>query len=121
MYMPYFSSLPEDAGVRHILSLNPAAGRTLIEFHQAALRNALVLLPRDYELLSAALGECTVMSLRMYAQRKQWPLENTHVTLSHARSTPPTARTARRRPARWTESSASSNWQGRWTTGSVLA
>lgn len=51
--MPYFPSLPEDAGVRHILSLNPAAGRALIEFHQAALRNASGLLPRDKELIAA--------------------------------------------------------------------
>ncbi len=37
--MSFFKSLPEDAGVRHILSLNPQAGRALVEFHTAALRN----------------------------------------------------------------------------------
>jgi hypothetical protein len=30
-------TLPDDAGVRHIVSLNPAAGRALIEFHDAFL------------------------------------------------------------------------------------
>ena len=39
--------------------------------------------PSPYELLLAALGECTVMTLRMYARQKQWPQENTRVTLTH--------------------------------------
>lgn len=51
--MAYFPSLPEDAGVRHIVSLNPAAGRALIEMHDAALRNASALMPRDKELIAA--------------------------------------------------------------------
>lgn len=51
--MPFFPSLPDDAGVRHILGLNPAAGRALIEFHTAALRNASRLAARDKELIAA--------------------------------------------------------------------
>jgi uncharacterized peroxidase-related enzyme len=32
--MPFFKSLREDAGVRHILELNKPAGRALIELHE---------------------------------------------------------------------------------------
>lgn len=38
--MHFCPSLPANAGVRHILTLHPEAGRALIAFHRAALRNA---------------------------------------------------------------------------------
>ena len=41
--------------------------------------------PNPYELLLAALGTCTSMTVRMYADRKQWPLESAHIELSYAR------------------------------------
>jgi uncharacterized peroxidase-related enzyme len=51
--MPFFSSLPQDAGVRHILQLNKPAGRALIEFHQSLLRGDSPLTAAQHELVAA--------------------------------------------------------------------
>jgi uncharacterized peroxidase-related enzyme len=59
--MPFFASLGEDAGVRHILKLHPAAGRALIELHEHVLRKDSQLTAGDKELIAAyvsALNSC---------------------------------------------------------------
>jgi len=41
--------------------------------------------PNPYDLLMAALGACTSMTVRMYANRKGWRLDRIQVTLRHKR------------------------------------
>lgn len=42
--------------------------------------------PDPYGLLMAALGACTSMTLRLYADRKKWPLEGVEVDLEFDRA-----------------------------------
>lgn len=39
--------------------------------------------PNPYDMLAAALGSCTAMTLRMFARRKGWPLDSVRVALVH--------------------------------------
>ena len=39
--------------------------------------------PSPFELLTAALAECTTMTVRWYAEQQKWPLEAVEVVLTH--------------------------------------
>ena len=43
--------------------------------------------PSPFDLLSAALGSCTAMTVRLYAERKSWPLKRARVRVTHHRGT----------------------------------
>ena len=42
--------------------------------------------PTPYDLLNAALGTCTAMTIKMYAESKGWPLDGVTVAVRHERS-----------------------------------
>lgn len=41
--------------------------------------------PTPYDLIAGALGACTAITVQMYAELKQWPLEQVTVSLVHGR------------------------------------
>jgi len=61
-----------------------ASGHRLIADEPAAAGGAEIG-PTPYDYLLAALGACTAMTLRMYADRKKWSLEGVTVDLKHQR------------------------------------
>lgn len=56
--------------------------------------------PSPYEMLLAALGACTAMTLRLYADRRGWPLERARVELRHRKVHAQDCAECDRRPAK---------------------
>jgi uncharacterized peroxidase-related enzyme len=50
---PFFSTLTPESGVRDVLQLNPAAGKALLEYHEAVLRGDSPLSIGERELIAA--------------------------------------------------------------------
>jgi putative redox protein len=42
--------------------------------------------PNPYDLLSAAIGACSLMTMRLFATENKWPLEHIRVRVSHHRT-----------------------------------
>lgn len=80
---------PEQEGVvvvhtgRHGFATEIQAGHHALKVDEPARLGGTDTGPSPYTLLLGALGACTAMTLRMYADRKQWPLEGVSVRLAH--------------------------------------
>ncbi len=59
------------------------AGRHRLTGDEPATVGGADLGPTPYDFLSVALGTCTGMTLRMYADRKEWDLQQVRVHLNH--------------------------------------
>lgn len=85
----------------HVVVAETGAGRFQVEVAAGRMRfladepiavGGLGSGPSPYELLSAALGACTAMTLRLYAEQKKWPLARVKVEVTHEKHrdrTPP--------------------------------
>ncbi len=67
------------------LQVEVIAGKTRFLADEPVAVGGLGSGPGPYDLLCAALGACTSMTVRLYADQKQWPLERVRVAVRHGK------------------------------------
>lgn len=75
--------LPKDKAFKTTLT---AGNHELISDEPATVTGGTDTGPDPYDLLLMALGSCTVMTVKMYADRKKWPVEDIYLELRHNKS-----------------------------------
>lgn len=80
----------ETGGGRFQLEVTTASGRLFAD--EPTSVGGLASGPTPFELLSSALGACTAMTMRLYAEQKNWTVDRVHVVVTHRKDrtlTPP--------------------------------
>lgn len=72
-----------DARLVHKYQVLISNGRHSIVADEPIKANGTDLGPNPYDLLLASLAACKSITVRMYAERKQWPLTGINLTLNH--------------------------------------
>ena len=85
-------ALSEETTTAHVIETGESAFAVSIEVSGHGLvgdepfaKGGNDLGPAPYDLLLAALGECTAMTVRWYARQQNWPLDRVEVILTHAK------------------------------------
>jgi uncharacterized OsmC-like protein/pimeloyl-ACP methyl ester carboxylesterase len=95
-YLPMAGDLPAEAPDGAVLVQETGAGKFQVQISAHGSRvfgdepadvGGLGSGLSPYELVSAGLGACTSMTLRLYAERKGWPLGRTRVAVRHDKDT----------------------------------
>ena len=83
--MPETSTAPSVVvrGLARGLKVDIQAGGHSLSADEAVAIGGTATAPTPNELLLSALGACTAMTLRVYSDRKKYPLETVEVRLSH--------------------------------------
>ena len=77
--------LVEETGVGRY-QVEARAGSAAFLIDEPAAVGGLASGPNPYDLLAAALGACTAMTVRLYANQKAWPLTKARVSVTHHRA-----------------------------------
>ncbi|MEX0856658.1 MAG: OsmC family protein [Balneolaceae bacterium] len=75
--------LPKDESFKTILS---AANHQLIADEPESVEGGTDQGPDPYDYMLMALGSCSVMTVKMYAKQKKWPVEEIYAELRHHKS-----------------------------------